>query len=122
MGGYGDPLDPQGTQKAVAEIRRVMAPGGDVYLSVPVGSKGVYFNAYRVFVPEEFLSWFEGFDLEEAFWIRRDRQILSKERSQWHRLCLGPEMVVGCFHLIKKAGGTDHGGQSQGSESHGGTQ
>jgi SAM-dependent methyltransferase len=36
LGRYGDPLDPQGTQKAFSELKRVLAKGGDLYLSVPV--------------------------------------------------------------------------------------
>ncbi|MBI1395528.1 MAG: DUF268 domain-containing protein [Betaproteobacteria bacterium] len=46
---YGDPLDPAGHEKAAAELVRVLAPGGDLYLSTPVGRERVCFNAHRVF-------------------------------------------------------------------------
>ena len=37
LGRYGDPLDPGGTQKALEELKRVVAPGGDLYISLPIG-------------------------------------------------------------------------------------
>lgn len=50
LGRYGDPLDPNGTEKAIAELSRVLAPGGHLYLSVPVGDQNVVaFNAGRIF-------------------------------------------------------------------------
>ena len=36
-GRYDDTLDPQGTQHAARELMRVLAPGGALYFSVPVG-------------------------------------------------------------------------------------
>lgn len=50
LGRYGDPIDPKGTEKAIAELCRVIAPGGRLYLSVPVGEKSIIaFNAGRIF-------------------------------------------------------------------------
>ena len=51
LGRYGDPLDPLGTIKAVAELARVVAPGGRLLLSTPVGRERVCFNAHRVSNP-----------------------------------------------------------------------
>ena len=48
LGRYGDPLDPEGMNKALRELCRVVAPGGVLYLSVPVGRERVDFNAHRV--------------------------------------------------------------------------
>ncbi|HYR29604.1 MAG TPA: DUF268 domain-containing protein, partial [Thermoanaerobaculia bacterium] len=48
-GRYGDPLDPHGTDKAVRELVRVLAPGGRLYLSLPVAKQDkVVFNAHRL--------------------------------------------------------------------------
>ena len=49
LGRYGDPIDPDGSDKALAELQRVLANGGRLYLSVPVGRQRVCFNAHRVF-------------------------------------------------------------------------
>jgi SAM-dependent methyltransferase len=51
LGRYGDPLDLDGSAKALAELQRVLAPGGDLYLSAPSGRSATYFNAHRVFDP-----------------------------------------------------------------------
>lgn len=52
LGRYGDPIDPGGSMRALAELARVLAPGGSLYVSVPVGRETVCFNAHRVFDPE----------------------------------------------------------------------
>ena len=51
LGRYGDPIDPLGSERALNELARVLAPGGRLYLSVPVGRERVCFNAHRVFDP-----------------------------------------------------------------------
>lgn len=52
LGRYGDTLDPYGSEKAAAELVRVLAPGGDLYVTVPVDTTDrVYFNAHRAFTP-----------------------------------------------------------------------
>jgi SAM-dependent methyltransferase len=52
LGRYGDRLDPDGPVRALLELQRVLAPGGTLYLSVPVGQPRVCFNSHRVFAPE----------------------------------------------------------------------
>jgi hypothetical protein len=49
LGRYGDPLDAGGARRAALELQRVVAPGGTLYLSTPVGRERVCFNAHRVF-------------------------------------------------------------------------
>ena len=63
LGRYGDPLDPAGARAAAAELARVLAPGGRLYLSTPVGRERVCFNAHRVFSPHSIRDWFSGFNL-----------------------------------------------------------
>jgi SAM-dependent methyltransferase len=53
LGRYGDPLDPDGTRKAARELERVLAPGGRLYFSLPVGEARTEFNAHRVHDPRE---------------------------------------------------------------------
>jgi len=55
VGRYFDPLDPYGTEKAIVELKRVIAPGGDLFISLPIDDQNrTYFNAHRAF-KEEFL-------------------------------------------------------------------
>lgn len=65
LGRYGDPLFPEGSQYAAAELARVLAPGGDLYIGTPIGREAVYFDAHRVFDPATVLRLFETLQLVE---------------------------------------------------------
>lgn len=56
LGRYGDPLDARGSELACAELARVLAVGGQLYLSLPVGRPRIYFNAHRVHSVEQVLQ------------------------------------------------------------------
>jgi SAM-dependent methyltransferase len=57
LGRYGDPLDPFGSEKAIEELKRVIAPGGYLYLSVPVGDQNIVaFNGGRIFALDYLLE------------------------------------------------------------------
>ena len=43
LGRYGDPIDPLGTMKALKELSRVVAKGGDLYFSLPGGEENRHF-------------------------------------------------------------------------------
>ncbi len=51
LGRYGDPLDPTGDQRALAELQRVLAPSGNLLVVVPVGRPRIQFNAHRIYDP-----------------------------------------------------------------------
>ncbi len=64
LGRYGDDLDPEGSEKAAVELQRVLARGGDLYVSVPVDNEcRVYFNAHRAFTRDAVLELFSGLEL-----------------------------------------------------------
>jgi SAM-dependent methyltransferase len=65
LGRYGDRLDPAGTRKAAAELARVLQPGGDLYMGLPVGRQRVCFNAHRVHTPMTVLEYFSSLELVE---------------------------------------------------------
>ncbi len=65
LGRYGDRLDSDGTKKACQELSRILAIGGDLYFSVPVGKQKTYFNAHRVHAPQTIIDYFEGLKLIE---------------------------------------------------------
>jgi hypothetical protein len=65
LGRYGDPLDPDGDLKAIGELVRVLAPGGDLLVATPVGSPRVAFNAHRVYDHEAFARYFAPLELFE---------------------------------------------------------
>jgi SAM-dependent methyltransferase len=66
LGRYGDPLSPLGTKQAVAEISRVVAPGGIVVYSVPAGCDLNEFNAHRRFSYAQAAAFFEGWQLVDS--------------------------------------------------------
>jgi hypothetical protein len=51
LGRYGDPLDPNGSVNALRELQRVVAPGGQFYLGLPIGRERTCFNAHRIHQP-----------------------------------------------------------------------
>jgi SAM-dependent methyltransferase len=56
LGRYGDPVDPDGWRRGLAELQRVLAPGGRLYLGVPIGTERLHFNAHRVFRPATIIA------------------------------------------------------------------
>ncbi len=65
LGRYGDPLDPHGSVKAAEELQRVVAPGGQLLLSTPVGRQRTCFNAHRIHLPRTVIEWFDALQLVE---------------------------------------------------------
>ena len=65
LGRYGDPLDPLGTVKACTELQRVLAPGGNLYLGLPIGKPRVCFNAHRIHSSAQILEYFSELKLTE---------------------------------------------------------
>lgn len=94
LGRYGDLLDPQGTVKALHELKRVVRPNGDLYLSVPLDDEDrTYFNAHRAFREETLMGLFEPFTVIEKRYIFGTR--FSEVR--------GRGFGTGCYHLRKPA-------------------
>jgi len=65
LGRYGDPLDPTACFRAMRAMARVLAPGGRLYFSVPIGRERVEFNAHRILDPLRVRSAFAALDLVE---------------------------------------------------------
>ncbi len=70
LGRYGDKLDQFGTEKAAGELVRVLAPLGNLYISVPVDTENrLYFNAHRAFTRQYIIELFSGLTLVEEKYI-----------------------------------------------------
>lgn len=98
LGRYGDPLDPQGSRKACAELSRVLAPGGHLLLSVPVShTSGVAYCAHRIFTREQVLAMLSGFRVASETCLYPD--FGSPERvstlGEWG-------YCMWCVHLVKE--------------------
>ena len=93
LGRYGDPIDPLGSEKACAEINRVMALDSDFYMSVPVEEiNKIYYNAHRAFnedyLLKKLLSNYEVVDVAYIY-----GSTYSKVK--------GKGFGIGCYHLKK---------------------
>jgi SAM-dependent methyltransferase len=63
LGRYGDPVEADAPLRAFRTFERVLAPGGRLYLAVPVGRRRVEFNAHRVFDPSDPVDLLPGLEL-----------------------------------------------------------
>ena len=100
LGRYGDPLDPDGDLKAIGELLRVLAPGGNLLVATPVGRPRVAFNAHRVYDHEAFARYFAPLELVEF--------ALIEERGEGGLIAAPPPERVraesygcGCFWFRK---------------------
>ena len=73
LGRYGDTLDAIGDRKAMAELARVLAPGGVLLFAAPVGRARTEFNAHRIYSHEEIVRAFPGLEAE-SFALITDRR------------------------------------------------
>ncbi len=80
LGRYGDPLDAEGTQKAARELARVLAPGGRLLFSVPIGRPRIEFNAHRIHSATQILDYFGSLKLVDFSGVD-DRGIFKKRRD-----------------------------------------
>ncbi len=84
LGRYGDPILEDGPQKAMAELSRILAPGGKLYLATPVGKPVLYFNAHRIFAPGEILEMASanGLEMLEFSYINDQGRLLMEKNPE----------------------------------------
>ena len=100
LGRYGDPLDPDGSRKAIAELQRVVAPGGQLLFSGPVGRPRVVFNAHRIHDPRRLAEWFDELRLEEFSGV--DDRGRFKRHRELDELA-GQDYACGLFRFVRPA-------------------
>ena len=95
LGRYGDALDPHGSEKALLELSRVLAPGGRLYLSAPIGDRSmVAFNGGRIFSLSDLLDMLVKLEVAQARFVVGDRLQCEYEYT-------GGFGTTGLFELIK---------------------
>jgi hypothetical protein len=78
LGRYGDPLNPLGTQQACIELARVLAPGANLYVALPVGKSRVCFNSHRIHAPQTIVEYFSGLELVEFSGVHDDGHYVER--------------------------------------------
>ena len=102
LGRYGDTPDPDGHLKGIAQLQRMVKPGGVFYLSTQVGPERIEFNAHRVFAPETVLGWFaDGWIIEKCALID-DKCKLSESTDT--RLLSGADCRTGVGIVAARKG------------------
>ena len=90
LGRYGDPLDPFGSEKAIEELKRIIQPGGDLYITVPIDDENrTYFNAHRAFEEDYLLSLFEPL-------VVVNKQYIYNRNFTAHKMA---GIGIGCYHF-----------------------
>ncbi len=100
LGRYGDPLDPTACFTAMRAMARVLAPGGHLYFSVPIGRERVEFNAHRILDPQRVRSTFADLDLVEFSAIDDDLRFHAGADPADFR---DAREATGLFELTKSA-------------------
>jgi ADP-heptose:LPS heptosyltransferase len=98
LGRYGDRIDPQGTQRACAELSRVLARGGHLYFSLPIGVSSTYFNAHRIHDPATIRNYFSELQLVEFSAVDDHGAFIRNANMEQLR---HNKYSCGLFHFVK---------------------
>jgi SAM-dependent methyltransferase len=107
LGRYGDPLDYDGDLKALAELARVVAPGGHLLIAVPMsGEPRIEFNAHRVYSFRQFVAMSQavGLELREFALIPDDGSEETLIRHASEAIADRQRYGCGCFLLGRGSG------------------
>ena len=105
LGRYGDPIDPHGYSVGLGNLAKILRPGGLFYLSVPVGTERVEFNAHRIFDPRSLvgLAATNGLLLREFAWIGPNRTLIQSASLEQDMDELGKlRYALGIFTFVKR--------------------
>jgi SAM-dependent methyltransferase len=103
LGRYGDALDPMGDLNAMSELKRVLAPGGNLLFVVPVGKPRIQFNAHRVYGYDQVMKSFADLELIEFALITDQADPAGLVRGASPALVASQSYGCGCFWFRRAA-------------------
>lgn len=103
LGRYGDPLDYTGDLKAIYELKRVLAKGGNLLFVAPVGGKPkVMFNAHRIYSFDQIISYFEELELMDFALIPEAKENGGLIEHATKEMTNAQTYGCGCFWFKRK--------------------
>ncbi|WP_285059677.1 DUF268 domain-containing protein [Pedobacter ginsengisoli] len=102
LGRYGDPMDYDGDIKAIDELKRVLAPNGNLLFVVPLGAQGIIcFNAHRIYTKNQVLDLFADLELKEFALIPENEKDGGLIINPSEELLATQFYGCGCFWFTK---------------------
>jgi SAM-dependent methyltransferase len=101
LGRYGDPLDPDGDIKAMRELARVLARGGNLLFVVPVGKPRIMFNAHRIYSYHQITEFFSALKLVSFTLISEQMTDGGLISNATDRVVAAQNYGCGCFVFTK---------------------
>ena len=102
LGRYGDQINPDGDLKAISELKRVLAHGGNLLFVVPIGKPKIMFNAHKIYSYEQIISYFSDLNLKEFSLILDGAQNAGIIYNATKELSDNQKYGCGCFWFVKK--------------------
>ncbi len=102
LGRYGDPIDPEACFICFEKIQKKIKPGGDLYISLPVGKERVEFNAHRIFYASTVIECFHEMDLIEYSCAANGKIEYDADIHKYDNDDHNGEYRYGLFHFRKK--------------------
>lgn len=101
LGRYGDDIDYNGDLKAIAELTRVLAPGGNLLIVVPIGKPKIEYNAHRIYSYQQLVSYFGTLQLKEFSLVPDDFEQFGLVSNASEELANQQHWGCGCFWFTK---------------------
>lgn len=101
LGRYGDEIDPTADLKAIKELKRVVKPGGNLLLVVPVGRPRTQFNAHRVYEFDFIVDALSPLRLRSFALIPDQHEGFDFQEDAPASLANRQDFGTGCFHFVK---------------------
>jgi hypothetical protein len=98
LGRYGDRIEPAGWRMALRNLATMLAAGGTLYLSVPIGRQRIEFNAHRIFAPAAIVAAGSALDLrlEHFAWVDDEGELHDPSTGTEASIAAAENLRYGC--------------------------
>jgi len=101
LGRYDDALNPDGDLDAINELKRVVAPNGNLLFVTPVGKPKIMFNAHRIYSYGQIIDYFKDFTLVEFALVPDSRKDVGLIYGASPEIVDAQKYGCGCFWFVK---------------------